>query len=111
MDAETCLCYVGLSQGDSVYAEVSTSQMRREKERARALRQSRWWQTLIQHAACYYCNAVLAPRDVTMDHIVPISQGGMSTRGNIVASCKNCNTRKRDMTAVEWALYSERQQF
>lgn len=42
-----------------------------------------------------------------MDHVVPLAQGGKSTPGNIVASCKSCNTLKRDMTAVEWLLHIE----
>jgi HNH endonuclease len=45
-----------------------------------------------------------------MDHVVPIAQGGLSTPGNVVPSCKSCNTLKRDMTAVEWLLYLESKQ-
>jgi 5-methylcytosine-specific restriction endonuclease McrA len=42
-----------------------------------------------------------------MDHIVPLAQGGKSTPGNVVPSCKVCNNLKRDMTAVEWLLHLE----
>ena len=87
------------------YQEVSDAHVRREKERARALRQSRWWQSLIGQVACCYCATALGKKDVTMDHVVPISQGGQSVRSNVVPACKECNTRKRDMTAVEWALF------
>jgi 5-methylcytosine-specific restriction endonuclease McrA len=80
---------------------------KREKAKARELRQSRWWQTLAAKASCYYCGKALAKAEVTMDHIVPISQGGQSSRSNVVPACKACNTLKRDMTAVEWALLVE----
>lgn len=90
-----------------MYFEVSDAAMRREREAARELRKSRWWQTLINDARCYYCNAAIARKDVTMDHIVPIAQGGRSTKGNVVPACKDCNNLKRDMTAVEWALHCE----
>ena len=80
--------------------------VRQEKERARELRKSRWWQTLIAKACCYYCRKALTADEVTMDHVVPLSSGGRSTPGNIVPACKDCNTRKRDMSAAEWALWS-----
>lgn len=38
------------------------------------------------------------PKDLTMDHLVPIIRGGKSTKGNVVPSCKACNTaRKHDL--------------
>lgn len=89
--------------------DASEAHVRREKERARELRKSRWWQTLITKAACYYCGKKLEKAAVTMDHIVPLAQGGTSTPGNIVPACKTCNTRKRDLTAAEWVLYLEEQ--
>lgn len=30
-----------------------------------------------------------------MDHLVPIVRGGKSTRGNVVPSCRECNSAKR----------------
>ncbi len=86
----------------------SDQHMKREREKARALRQSRWWQNLIaREPPCYYCEVQLSKSQVTMDHIVPLGQGGLSTPGNIVPACKACNTLKRDMTAVEWTLHLE----
>ncbi|TYQ10241.1 UNVERIFIED_ORG: 5-methylcytosine-specific restriction endonuclease McrA [Gordonia westfalica J30] len=43
---------------------------------------------------CAYCDG---PAD-TVDHIVPISQGGPSTFGNQVAACKSCNGFKANRT-------------
>ena len=85
--------------------DVSDQHIQRERERARELRQSRWWQTLAAAGRCYYCEAQVVKAEVTMDHIVPVGQGGTSTKGNVVVACKKCNTAKRDMTAAEWALH------
>ncbi len=29
-----------------------------------------------------------------MDHLVPIIRGGQSTKGNLVPSCKTCNSER-----------------
>ncbi len=29
-----------------------------------------------------------------MDHITPVARGGRSTKGNVVPSCKACNTKR-----------------
>lgn len=73
----------------------------RERAAARELRQSRWWQNLIQNAKCHYCGVELDARTATMDHILPVSRGGRSTKGNVVPSCKPCNTAKRDQSIFE----------
>ena len=85
--------------------EVTSIQVKREREKARELRKSRWWQNLIQRTSCYYCQTELCATSASMDHVVPLSQGGRSTPGNVVPACKACNTKKRDLTAVEWDDY------
>ena len=35
----------------------------------------------------------------------PLVRGGRSSKGNCVAACKDCNTRKRDMLPTEWQDY------
>jgi len=42
-----------------------------------------------------------------MDHIVPMSRGGKSTRGNVVPACKACNNKKKYMLPIEWEEYLE----
>lgn len=78
---------------------------KREKQRARELRNSQWWKNKIANAECYYCHKKLLPREATMDHIVPISRGGSSVKGNVVVACKQCNTSKKDQVAVEWEVF------
>ena len=79
-----------------------------EKEKAKNLRKSRWWQTLIANSSCYYCSKKLSKVEATMDHVVPLSRGGRSNRGNIVVACKACNTKKKDTTATEFLSRKEK---
>ena len=48
--------------------------------------------------ACQYCGA---DDDLTFDHLVPRSRGGMTTWNNVVAACSPCNLRKGSMTMAE----------
>lgn len=88
---------------------VSNHQMRTERQKAKELKKSRWWQNKIQITSCYYCNVELNSDTATMDHVVPISRGGLSKPGNLVPACHQCNLNKRSMTAVEWTLHLENQ--
>ena len=42
---------------------------------------------------CQYCGA---RSNLTVDHVIPRSKGGVSSWDNIVASCAPCNRRKGD---------------
>ena len=43
---------------------------------------------------CQYCSAVLTAGELTLDHVIPRSRGGLSTWENLVACCPTCNRRK-----------------
>ncbi len=43
---------------------------------------------------CQYCNEVFPDRELTLDHVLPISKGGKTNWGNIVTACKTCNQKK-----------------
>ena len=85
--------------------DVSEEQLRRERQKARELRRSQWWRNRIGTGLCYYCGGHFTASELTLDHIVPLVRGGMSTRGNCVPACKECNTRKRDLLPTEWQEY------
>jgi 5-methylcytosine-specific restriction endonuclease McrA len=80
------------------------SHVRRERERARALRKTAWWQAELAKGRCHYCGETFKPGELTLDHVVPVSRGGRSVRGNVVTACKACNTDKRAQTPVEMIL-------
>ncbi len=87
---------------------VTEEEIRKEKERARRLRKTHWWQRKIDRGVCYYCRTHVGRDGLTMDHIVPLSRGGKSRKGNIVACCKECNNRKQSLLPVEWEEYLDR---
>lgn len=37
--------------------------------------------------------------DLTGDHVIPVSAGGLSTRANVAVLCRACNSRKGDAPA------------
>ena len=43
---------------------------------------------------CQYCSVILTAGELTLDHVIPRSRGGLSTWENLVACCHDCNRRK-----------------
>ena len=59
------------------------------KARLQVLERDRW--------TCNYCGKNLQGADATVDHIVALANGGDATSLlNLTASCRTCNSRKRD---------------
>ena len=81
--------------------EVSEEEMRRERQRARNLRESQWWKRKCAGGICHHCGGRFPPKELTMDHLVPVIRGGKSTRGNLVPSCKSCNTARKHRMPFE----------
>jgi 5-methylcytosine-specific restriction endonuclease McrA len=88
--------------------DVDDAEIRREKAKARELRGSAWWKRRVGAGRCSYCARPTPPRELTMDHRVPLVRGGRSTKGNLVAACKACNTAKKYLLPVEWEAYLAR---
>ena len=84
---------------------ISEGDVRREKEKARQLRKSAWWMRKITMGVCHYCGLEVGRAQLTMDHVVPLSRGGKSRKGNIVPCCKDCNSKKKYLLPVEWNEY------
>ncbi len=81
--------------------------IRAERNKARQLRRTRWWQRKTSSGTCYYCGKKVGINALTMDHIIPLSRGGRSTKDNLVPCCKRCNTRKKNALPVEWQEYMD----
>jgi len=79
--------------------------LKKEKSKARDLRNSQWWKRRCSKGVCYYCQQPVPPKELTMDHIVPISRGGRTTKGNVVPACKECNNKKKQLLPMEWEQY------
>lgn len=74
-----------------------------EDKRAKILRRDGW--------RCWYCGVEL-PRSVsnlteaaTLDHVLPLSRGGTNAESNLVACCRQCNSRKKTRTLSEYRAY------
>ena len=51
---------------------------------------------------CQYCGS---SKELTIDHVTPVSRGGKSTFENCVTACKDCNNRKSDKLPSELRMY------
>ena len=50
---------------------------------------------------CQYCAKSLSSKEATLDHVVPRSQGGITSWENIVCCCTWCNRKKGGRTPHE----------
>jgi len=58
---------------------------------------------------CQYCGCRPGTKELSIDHVVPISRGGKSSWTNCVLACTNCNFLKADQTLAEARLKLRRQ--
>lgn len=58
---------------------------------------------------CVYCGKA---SNLTVDHFIPLANGGSNCLSNIVPACFSCNASKQDSDPLEWfkrqAIYSDR---
>lgn len=47
---------------------------------------------------CLYCGGHFTAKDLSRDHVTPISQGGDDSWNNVVSACKRCNNHKAGHT-------------
>ena len=87
----------------SFLVTVSEEEVRRERRKAHELRASQWWQRKRATGLCHHCGGKFPARNLTMDHLVPIIRGGKSTKGNLVPSCKKCNSERKHRLPFEEA--------
>lgn len=53
---------------------------------------------------CLYCAQRFLTRDLTRDHITPISQGGHDIWQNVATACRRCNNHKGGRTPEQAAM-------
>ena len=53
---------------------------------------------------CLYCAIRFPTRDLTRDHITPLSQGGSDTWNNVATACRRCNNHKGGRTPEQAAM-------
>jgi len=74
------------------------NRFRRNKEKVRYSKQNvfardRW--------KCQYCNNTFPISKLTVDHVIPRSQGGKTSWENVVAACSACNSKKANRTPLQ----------
>lgn len=89
---------------DWYFFEKDPKHVAKERRKAQELKQSQWWKNVLGKGICHYCGKQFPPRQLTMDHIVPVARGGTSSKGNVVPSCHKCNQEKKLHTPVDLAL-------
>lgn len=50
---------------------------------------------------CGYCEKKFKAADLTLDHIIPVCQGGNKSWENIVSACHKCNMKKGGRTPAQ----------
>lgn len=88
--------------------DVTDEEMRKERAKAQKLRKTQWWKRKCSEGRCYFCGKKFKPKELTMEHIVPLIRGGKTTKSNVVPSCKECNTEKKYLLPIEWEAYLKR---
>ncbi len=87
---------------DGFLIEVDDATIRRERAKAREVRASPWWKRRIAPGLCHYCGVNVGAKALTMDHLVPVIRGGVSSKGNLVPACKPCNNAKKHKLPFEF---------
>ena len=59
---------------------------------------------------CAICGQPVKFKELTVDHMLPLSQGGTNDMGNLQLSCKECNLTKNRLTMEQffdkiWELF------
>jgi 5-methylcytosine-specific restriction endonuclease McrA len=88
-------------ESSAFLVEISEEEMRRERRKARQLRASQWWKRKLALGVCHHCSASFPAQQLTMDHLVPLIRGGKSSKGNLVPSCKHCNSDRKHRLPFE----------
>ena len=93
---------------NNYFVPADAEHVAREKNKAKGLRRSQWWKRKRAIGQCHYCQQSFAPKELTMDHVVPLIRGGQTTKSNVVPCCQHCNSQKQHLLPVEWGAYLER---
>src|ERR1700678_83727 len=49
---------------------------------------------LRDQSLCVFCDRLLSPKEITLDHLIPASQGGTYHSTNLTVACFDCNNER-----------------
>ena len=81
-----------------VPAVMMLKEMQRRKRMPRFSRYNLYLRDMF---TCQYCTTQFTQKELTLDHVLPLSKGGKTSWENIVASCGPCNSRKGNSTNMK----------
>lgn len=94
-------CFRGGRQRDGSRSQITTKSIiaiRGSRHGARLLGQSPGLTNPLlfsrDRLLCAYCGQRQSLRDLSRDHVVPVSRGGRNVWTNVVTACRSCNARK-----------------
>lgn len=61
------------------------------------------------HYTCQYCGVQPGSEELTLDHVAPRAQGGITSWTNCVLACVACNKRKADRTPEQAGMRLRKQ--
>jgi 5-methylcytosine-specific restriction endonuclease McrA len=98
-----------MNEGFVISAAKRRAQM--EKSGGDGVTLKQWRQTKEEYNnLCAYCNQ---KKPLSMDHIVPVSKGGIHDVSNIVPACRSCNSKKgnKSLLIFLYGLYNENEYY
>lgn len=86
-----------------IYRQTRIVRLKNALVKDSALVTAEWFSKVIarQGNACIYCGKI---GELEMEHVEPISRGGLHVRENIVAACQACNCSKGAKLLLEWRM-------
>lgn len=78
------------------------------KKKKQIVRFSRANIFLRDNSVCQYCGKSFSKTHLTLDHVIPIVQGGKKSWENIVTACKPCNQKKGGRTPAQAGIHLKR---
>lgn len=55
-----------------------------------------------EYRVCPYCSVELTSSNKSLDHMEPISKGGIHSSSNIIVCCSTCNGKKHNKDFTTW---------
>ena len=85
--------------------------LRKGKKRKGKKQKQRAWlvRTLMakHKGQCVYCEKTMERSEITVDHIMPRSKGGLDVPENLTLACKDCNQEKGDGILIDSFIEEE----
>lgn len=87
---------------DRLWRQAHPEKAQEKRERRRALKKGAAEIEIVSRAAiiardkaiCHICQRKVAKKDMTLDHLIPLSKGGPHTSRNLAVAHRSCNSRR-----------------